>query len=103
MPTASHISLRLCRFDSIRAAGAIEGGGRPGMLFCGVAADTRAAGTEPASQQAFAFAMLGLHTDAVSAQRLLEDYRRVAPWMNEAREVWGAVLRPFRHKGTANY
>lgn len=47
--------------------------------------------------------MLGLHRDAVSAQRLLEDYRRLAPWMIEAREAWGAVLRPFRHKGTANY
>ena len=23
--------------------------------------------------------------------------------MNEAREVWGAVLQPFRHKGEANY
>ncbi len=73
------------------------------MLFCGVAADTRAAGTEPASQQAFAFALLGLHRDAASAQRLLEDYRSVAPWTVEACEAWGAVLRPFRHKGVANY
>lgn len=103
MTTASHLSLRLIRFDSIRAAGAIEVGNLPGVLFCGVAADTRAAGTEPASQEAFAFAMVGLHRDAVSAQWLLEHYRSVAPWMVEAREVWGAVLRPFRHKGEANY
>jgi hypothetical protein len=103
IPTASHVSLHLIRFDSIRAAGAIEVGDRPGVLFCGVAADTRAAGTEPASQQAFAFAILGLHRDAISAQWLLEDHHSVAPWTVEAREVWGAVLRPFRHKGEANY
>lgn len=103
MTKPSHISLLLIRFDSIRAAGAIEVGDQPGVLFCGVAADTRAAGTEPASQQAFAFAMLGLHQDAASAHSLLHDYRRLAPWMIEAREAWGAVLRPFRHKGDANY
>ena len=103
MSTASHVSLQLFRFDSIRAAGAIEAADLPGLLFCGVAADTRAAGTEPASQQAFAFAMLGLHSDAASAQRLLADHRHMAPWAREAREAWGAVLRPFRHKGEANY
>ena len=103
MQTASHVSLHLIRFESLRPAGAIEVGDRAGVLFCGVAADTRAAGTEPASQQAFAFAILGLHQDAVSAHWLLENYRSVAPWTVEAREVWGAVLRPFRHKGEANY
>lgn len=103
MTTASHVSLLLIRFDSIRTASSIEIRDQSGVLFCDVAADTRAAGTEPASQQAFAFAMLGLHCGAASAERLLEDYRRVAPWMAEAREAWGAVLRPFRHKGEANY
>lgn len=103
MTTASHVSLHLARFDAIRAAGAFDVRDRQGVLFCGVAADTRAAGTEPASQQAFAFAMLGLHGDAASAQRLFEDWRSVAPWMTEAREVWSAVLQPFRHKGEANY
>jgi hypothetical protein len=103
MTSASHISLHLSRFDFIRAAGGIEAGDRPGVLFCSVGADTRAAGTEPVSQQAFVFAMLGLHQNADSAHRLLEHYLGLAPWMNEAREVWGAVLRPFRHKGEANY
>ena len=79
MQTASHVSLHLIRFESLRPAGAIEVGDRAGVLFCGVAADTRAAGTEPASQQAFAFAILGLHQDAVSAHWLLENYRSVAP------------------------
>jgi hypothetical protein len=26
-----------------------------------------------------------------------------APWLDEAAEVWSAVLQPFRHKGKANY
>lgn len=103
MQTASHVSLHLIRFDSLRAAGTIEVRDRPSVLFCDVAADTRAAGTEPASQTAFAFAILGLHNDGVSAQWLLDNYRSVAPWTVQAREVWGAVLRPFRHKGEANY
>ena len=103
MTTASHVSLHLIRFDSLRTASPIDVGDRSGVLFCGVAADTRVAGTEPASQQAFAFAMLGLHREAASAEQLLEDYRCVAPWMADAREAWSAVLRPFRHKGEANY
>jgi heme-degrading monooxygenase HmoA len=62
--------------------------------------DTRAAGTEPASQEAFTFLIFGLHEDAASAQRFLAD--RVA-WLDEAQEVWSGILEPFRHHGTANY
>ena len=72
----------------------------PGTVFCNVAADTRAAGTEPASQQAFTFLILGLHEDAGSAQRFLAN--RVA-WLDEAQEVWRGILEPFRHHGAANY
>jgi hypothetical protein len=103
MHRASCLSLHLVRFDSIRTAGGVETGNLPGVLFCGVAADTQAAGTEPDSQQAFVFAVLGLHATAHSAHRLLENREAFAPWMREAREVWGAILQPYRHKGEANY
>ena len=103
MQRASCVSLHLVRFDAIRTAGMIETKERPGVLFCGVAADTQAAGTEPDSRQAFVFAVLGLHATAHSAHRLLEDRESLAPWTREAREVWGAILQPFRHKGEANY
>lgn len=33
----------------------------------------------------------------------MDDRRSVAPWLDEAAEVWGAVLQPSRHKGRANY
>lgn len=49
------------------------------------------------------FIVLGLHTDAASAERLVYDGGAAAPWLDEAAEVWSAVLQPFRHKGKANY
>jgi hypothetical protein len=100
MPRAAIASVRLARFDSLRQAGPVSDGRAPGTVFCNVAADTRAAGTEPASQQAFTFLILGLHGDADSAQRFVTD--RVA-WFDEAHEVWSGILEPFRHHGAANY
>lgn len=100
MPNAAVASIQLARFDRLREAGPAPEGQTPGTVFCNVAADTRAAGTEPVSQQAFAFLILGLHEDVSSAQRFLAD--RVA-WLNDAQEVWRGILHPFRHHGTANY
>jgi hypothetical protein len=100
MAKAAIASVQLARFDRLREAGPVRDGRAPGTVFCNVAADTRAAGTEPASQQAFTFLILALHEDAASAQRFLAD--RVA-WMDEAQEVWGGILEPFRHHGAANY
>jgi hypothetical protein len=100
MATAAIASVQLARFDRLRGAGPVPDGRAPGTVFCNVAADTRAAGTEPASQQAFAFLILGLHQDAASAQRFVAD--RVA-WLDDAQEVWTGVLEPRRHHGAANY
>src|SRR4029077_20930736 len=74
-----------------------------GMLFCGVGADTRAAGTEPVSHMAFVFVILGLHQDAASAHHFFEARHSAAPWLRYALESWSAVLQPTRHKGEANY
>lgn len=103
MPRASFVSLQLARFDAIRAPGPVTAADRPGLLFCAVAADVRAAGSEPASLHAFSFALLGLHADAASAHALVEDGPATAPWMAEASEAWRGVLQPYRHKGEANY
>lgn len=100
MAKAAIASVQLARFDRLREPGSVPEGQAPGTVFCNVAADTRAAGTEPASQQAFTFLILGLHEDPASAQRFLAN--RVA-WLDEAQEVWIALLEPFRHHGTANY
>jgi heme-degrading monooxygenase HmoA len=100
MPKAAIASVQLARFDRLREPGPAPNGRASGTVFCNVAADTRAAGTEPASQQAFTFLILGLHEDAASAQRFLAD--RVA-WLDEAQEVWSGILEPFRHHGAANY
>jgi hypothetical protein len=100
MPKAASASVQLARFDQLREPGPVPIGRASGAVFCNVAADTRAAGTEPASQQAYTFLILGLHEDAASVQRFLAD--RVA-WLDEAQEVWSGILEPFRHHGAANY
>jgi hypothetical protein len=100
MAKAAIASVQLARFDRLREPGPLPEARALETAFCNVAADTRAAGTEPASQQAFTFLILALHNDAASAQRFLTN--RVA-WLDEAQEVWTALLEPFRHHGSANY
>jgi hypothetical protein len=100
MATAAIASVQLVRFDRLREPGPVPQERAAGTLFCNVAADTRAAGTEPSSQQAFTFLILGLHEDAASAQRFLAT--RVG-WLDDALEVWSGILEPFRHHGAANY
>jgi hypothetical protein len=100
MPVAAVASIQLARFDRLRDAGPVSADGCPGVLFCGVAADVRAAGTEPASQQAFTFVVLALHADAESARRFVA---RGTPWLADASERWRGVLQPVRHHGASNY
>lgn len=103
MTPASHLSMFLARFDEMRIAGPLSPDLAPGVIFRGVGADTRAAASEPASQQAFRFLVLALHSDEASAHSSMENRRTIAPWLAEAVEVWSAVLRPFRHMGECNY
>ena len=103
MTRASHLSMFLARFDEMRIAGPLSPDLAPGVIFRGVGADTRAAASEPASQQAFRFLVLALHSDEASAHSSIENRRTIAPWLAEAVEVWSAVLRPFRHMGECNY
>ncbi len=102
MTSASFLSLHLARFDQLREAGPADPGTRPGLLFCEVCADCRAAGTDPASREAFTFLVVGLHDDKESADRLVEDVTTVVPWFADATERWSGVLAPFRTKGESN-
>jgi hypothetical protein len=95
--------MHLARFDRLLASEDPVCDDRPGVLFCQVGADSRAAGTDPASRDAFVFVLLGLHADEDSADRLVRERHAVVPWLDEAAEVWSAVLQPYRHKGKANY
>jgi hypothetical protein len=103
VPKAGFVTVQLARFDDVRGPGLLETSGRPGLLFSSVGADVRAAATEPASHRAYTFLVLGLHADVDSARRFVDDRRTLAPWLDEARDVWSGVLRPFRHKGAANF
>lgn len=102
MTSASFISLHLARFKELRAAGPADPGERPGLLFCEVGADCRAAGTDPASREAFTFLAVGLHANTESADRFVEDIITVAPWFEGAVERWSGVLAPFRTTGESN-
>ena len=102
MTSASFVSLHLARFDQLRVAGPVALGDRPGLLFCEVGADCRAAGTDPASREAFSFLLVGLHDSQASAESLVEDLATVAPWLADAAERWSGVLAPFRTKGESN-
>ena len=100
---ATHFTLQLARFDALRANGGIAPDEHPGLVFAGVAADTRAAGTEPRSQEAFTFAAYGYHADAASAHAYLDQRRQRLPWFADARESWAGLLQPFRNKGVSNH
>lgn len=102
MAAAAFASLHLARFDQLRAAGPADPGERPGLLFCEVGADCRAAGTDPASREAFTFLVVGLHETRASADDLVEDVTTVCPWFTDAAERWSGVLAPFRTKGESN-
>jgi hypothetical protein len=103
MRVAAVASMQLARFNRLQAAGPVAAAPTPGLLFSGVAADIRAAGTEPGSQQAFTFLILGLHTDVASARQFVQDRTTCAPWLDDASEAWCGVLQPIRHHGLANY
>lgn len=102
MTAASFLSLQLARFDRLRVAGSVDPAGLHGVLFCDVGADSRAAGTDPASREAFAFAVVGLHDSEASADRMLAEAASVAPWLADAAERWSGVLAPFRTTGESN-
>ncbi len=97
------ISLQLAGFDTLTTAGNSDTAAFPGLLFFGIGADTRAAVTAPASQQAFKFLLLGIHEDESSANDFINNKATISPWLKEANEIWSAVLQPFHHRGEANY
>lgn len=103
MSAATHVSLTLARFHELRETGPVNPLNSEGILFLGAAADVRAAATDAKSQQAYKFAILGLHDSEASAHQSHANRAAHAPWILEADEVWTAVLRPFRHFGEANF
>ena len=104
MTPATHISLRLTRFPTRRPSVRLEiPAGSPDVLFCGIGADTRAAGSEPTSHEAFAFLQLGIHPSREAAQRFAAVTATSAPASGDALETWSAILEPFRYHGRSNH
>lgn len=103
MTAATHASLVLARFGTRRKAGPIDLSGLDGLMFGQVGTDARAAATSPDSEEGYKFVLVGLHDSLESAMGFCAERARLAPWMDEADEVWAATLAPFRHFGEANY
>jgi hypothetical protein len=101
MRKATHASLVLARFDDPRAVSEVQR--PPSALFYGLAADRRAGKSSREDLRAFKFAAYGLHESEASARKVMEEWATACPWLADAQEVWGAVLRPFRHFGEANF
>ena len=102
MTFASYASLKLTRFKELHTSGSVHKPATTDALFCDAGADSGAAGAAPDSHEAHVFALLGLHPTLEATQRFIEAADSIAPWMNDADEIWTAVLQPFRHTGEAN-
>jgi hypothetical protein len=103
MHAAALATIQLARFDQLRANEGVAMPALPGTLFCNVAADVRAAGTEPSTQEAFTFVHFALHAERAAAEAALASRARQLPWFGGARENYAAILEPYRHKGEANF
>lgn len=103
MGSAKFVTLQLARFDGLRKAGGLEGEVPEGVLFCAVGSDWRAAGSDFMGQESFVFLILGLHATVEAAQAFVAERGKIAPWLSEARELYEAVLEPYRHKGEVNF
>jgi hypothetical protein len=87
MALASHVSIFMARFDEIRTPGPLRTECSPDTLVHQIGSDTRAAATEPGSQQAFRFLMLALHANETSAHWSADHRYAVVPWFEEAVEA----------------
>lgn len=100
---AAAFSVQLARFPTLRVSQDPIAGGLTDVRFLGIGADSRAAGTEPGSREAFTFLLFGLHDTVAGAEACLAARRTLVPWWDEATEVWGAALLPTRHVGATNH
>ena len=92
----------MARFGTLREPGPLTNGSHC-PLFSTVASDTRAAGTTGKSKAAYKFCSIGLHKDRESAEAYFDQREQIVPWMEDASEVWSALLRPVRHVGEVDF
>jgi len=100
MKKATHVSLVLAQFDSMRETGEVL---EHSYLQLLAGADVRASATDAKSQRAFRFVVFGLHESQTSAEDAVDRRMELTPWIAEAAEAWAGVFAPFRHFGEANF
>jgi hypothetical protein len=103
MSAATHLTVRLVRFDHVHELRDIDGCSVGDSLWSGVGADVRAAGAPQGAATAYAWAAVGVFADESSARASFAAGPAAVPWATEASEAWTALLHPFSHRGEINW
>jgi hypothetical protein len=104
MDSCSYATLHLARFDGLKTMRNIDvkpTSGEPVAWMVG--GDEIAAGTKVGSQEASSWVAFGLHSEEESARVLVDAGVAAVPCLEEAAEIWSAVLQPFGHRGEVNW
>ena len=103
MAAATHVTVRLVRFDGVRELPGAEGSPVGDPLRTIVGADGFAAGAARGSATASVWAMLGLFDDEASARADFEAGDAGVDWAADAAETWIGLCRPFSHRGEVDH
>jgi hypothetical protein len=103
MAAATHLTIRLVRFDRVRDLDDVGLCPIGDPLWTGVGADVRAAGAPQGAATAFTWAAVGFFADESTARASFEAGSAAVPWAAGAAEVWTALLQPFTHRGETNW
>jgi hypothetical protein len=103
MAAATHLTVRLVRFDDIRVITETDSSAVGDPLRTIVGADTRAADAPFASATGSVWAVLGLFGDETSARADYEAGDAAIPWAADPAEVWTGLCRPLSHRGEVDH
>jgi hypothetical protein len=103
MSRATHLTVRLVRFDHVHELVEIDSSPIGDSLRNMIAADVRAAGAPQGSAAAYAWAAVGLFADGHSARASFDAGDDAIPWSTDAVEVWTGLCQPFSHRGEVNF
>ncbi len=103
MAAATHMTVRLVRFDGMRELPGAEGSLVGDPLRTIVGSDGRAVGSPPGSATASVWAILGLFDDEASARADFEAGDAGVDWAGDATESWIGLCRPFSHRGEVDH
>jgi hypothetical protein len=103
MTAATHLTVRLVRFDRVREWSEIAAAPIGDSLRTLIAADTGAVGALAGSGTADVWAAVGLFADEPSARAGFDAGEAAIPWATDAVEVWTGLCQPYSHRGEVDF